>query len=59
PEQTLITGGAAFATGGLSLLATSLADRFLSESDPCGAALKKADTEFSALAEKYGVDKPI
>jgi|GEM_PF-1876868 len=59
PEQTLITGGAAFATGGLSLLATSLADRFLSESDPCGAALKKADTEFTALAEKYGVDKPI
>lgn len=59
PEQTLITGGAAVATGGLSLLATSLADRFLSESDPCGAALKKADAEFSALAEKYGVDKPI
>lgn len=59
PQQTLISGGAAVATGGLSLLATSLADRFLSESDPCGAALKKADAEFSALAKKYAVDEPI
>ncbi len=59
PEQSLITGSAAVATGGLSILATTFFDRFLSESDPCGAALKKDHPVFLALAKKYGVEKPL
>ena len=59
PEQSLVTGGAAMATGGLSFLATSLFDRFLREAHPCQATLKKVDQEFTDLAEKYGVEKPI
>jgi len=40
---TLVTGGAAVATAGLSLLATALWDRIFRESDPCGAAVAEAE----------------
>ena len=40
PEGTLVSGGLAVATVGLSLLAKSMSDRFLSSKDPCGDARK-------------------
>ena len=40
PAETIKTGGLAVATIGISLLAKSVADRFLSSSDPCGDARK-------------------
>jgi len=54
PESALIQGGAAVATAGLSILAKSLADRFLSSKDPCGKAVSAADEQFKILLEKYG-----
>jgi uncharacterized protein involved in outer membrane biogenesis len=36
----LVEGGAAFATGGLTVIAKALRNRFLSNRDPCGAALE-------------------
>ena len=54
PTGTLVEGGAAVATGGLSILAKSLADRFLASKDPCGEAIAEADEQFRALEERYG-----
>ncbi|MCH8334850.1 MAG: hypothetical protein IIC61_03065, partial [Proteobacteria bacterium] len=42
PESILIEGGVAVATAGLSVLAKSFKDRFLSGKDPCGKALAEA-----------------
>jgi len=42
PESVLIEGGVAVATAGLSILAKSFKDRFLSGKDPCGKALAEA-----------------
>ena len=42
-KDTLVRGGAAAATGGLSILARRLQQRLLAESDPCRAAIKAAD----------------
>lgn len=39
-KGALIEGGAAIATGGLTVLAKGMRDRFLSDGDPCGTALK-------------------
>jgi len=36
----LVEGGAAFATGGLTVIAKALRNRFLSNRDPCGKALE-------------------
>jgi uncharacterized protein involved in outer membrane biogenesis len=36
----LVEGGAAFATGGLTVIAKALRNRFLSDRDPCGTALE-------------------
>ena len=36
----LVEGGAAFATGGLTVIAKALRNRFLSNPDPCGKALE-------------------
>jgi len=47
-ESVLIEGGVAVATGGLSILAKSFKDRFLSEKDPCGKALAEADAKYEA-----------
>lgn len=41
PAGTVVKGGIAVATAGLSILASSLADRYLSSKDPCGDALEK------------------
>ena len=41
PAGTVIKGGTAVATAGLSILARSLYDRFLSSRDPCGDARKE------------------
>jgi uncharacterized protein involved in outer membrane biogenesis len=43
PTGALVNGGAAFATAGLSVVATTLWDRFVHESDPCGAAVAEYD----------------
>ncbi len=48
PAGSVIKGGVAVATVGLSLLARSMTDRFLSSKDPCGDAL-------SEIAKKDGV----
>jgi hypothetical protein len=48
PAETIKTGGLAVATIGLSLLAQSMSDRFLSSPDPCGDARK--------TIEQAGVD---
>jgi hypothetical protein len=53
PESTLIEGGAAVATGGLSILAKGLKDRFFSDRDPCGTAVANADEKFAELERKY------
>jgi GNAT superfamily N-acetyltransferase len=41
PKRAAVSGGAAVATAGLSLLAKSFSDRFLSSKDPCGDARKE------------------
>jgi hypothetical protein len=43
PKGTLVSGGAAVATGGLSILAVAAWDRVFREKDPCTAALREAD----------------
>lgn len=40
PANTVVRGGIAVATAGLSILAKSMGDRFLSSKDPCGDALR-------------------
>jgi hypothetical protein len=58
-ESTLIQGGAAVATGGISILALGLKDRFFSDKDPCGTAIAKAESQFALLEEKYGGSSEI
>jgi hypothetical protein len=41
PTGTLVTGGAAVATAGLSVLATAVWDRVFRAKDPCAAAVKE------------------
>lgn len=43
PTGTLVNGGAAFATGGLSIVATTLWDRVVHKKDPCASAIAVAD----------------
>jgi uncharacterized protein involved in outer membrane biogenesis len=40
PAGTVVKGGLAVATAGLSIIAKSFSDRYLSSKDPCGDALK-------------------
>jgi hypothetical protein len=54
PESTLIHGGAAIATGGLSILAIGVKKRFFSPKDPCGQAMIEAEKDRLILEEKYG-----
>ncbi len=53
PKGTLVNGGAAFATGGLSILATTLWDRLTRQSDPCAAAVAEADKRSSAKPSRW------
>ncbi len=43
PTGSLVSGGAAFATGGLSVLATTVWDRLFREKDPCATAIAEAN----------------
>jgi uncharacterized protein involved in outer membrane biogenesis len=43
PKGAVVSGGTAVATVGLSLLARSISDRFLSSRDPCGDARKEIE----------------
>ena len=43
PKGTLVNGGAAFATAGLSIVATTVWDRVIRTKDPCAAAVVEAD----------------
>ena len=45
---TLVNGGAAFATGGLSILATTLWDRASRKKGPCAAAVAEADQRYAS-----------
>jgi uncharacterized protein involved in outer membrane biogenesis len=44
PARAAVSGGTAVATAGLSILAKSFSDRFLSSKDPCGDARKEIDS---------------
>jgi uncharacterized protein involved in outer membrane biogenesis len=48
PAGTITSGGLAVATLGISVLAKSMADRFLSSNDPCGDARKEIAKRDSA-----------
>jgi len=48
PAGTVISGGLAVATLGISVLAKSMSDRFLSSKDPCGEARKEIEKRDSA-----------
>jgi hypothetical protein len=48
PKGTLVTGGAAVATLGLSVLATTVWDRLSREQDPCATAIAEADKRVAA-----------
>ena len=52
PEGVLIEGGLAVATAGLSIIAKSLKNRYLSGKDPCGKALADADEKFADRKSK-------
>ena len=47
PTGALVNGGAAFATAGLSVVATTLWDRFMRADDPCAAAVTESDRRAS------------
>ena len=53
PEGVLLEGGAAVATGGISILAKRFKERFLDDKDACGKALNDAAPRFAELREKY------
>lgn len=48
PAGTVVSGGLAVATLGISVLAKSMSDRFLSSKDPCGEARKEIEKRDSA-----------
>ena len=53
PQGAMIEGGAAVATGGLSILAKRFAERYLTASDACGKAASDALPEFQAVKAFY------
>ena len=57
-KATVVEGSAAVATAGLSILALNLKNRFLSDKDPCGKAVKDAEVQFAELEKRYGEAKP-
>jgi len=52
-ESALVQGGAAVATGGITILARGVRDRFFSDKDPCGTAVANAEKQFEALEKRY------
>lgn len=59
PVSATIEGGAAVATGGVSILARSFRDRFLSSRDPCGTAISNAAEQFRSLEQEYGGSESV
>jgi hypothetical protein len=59
PEGVLVQGGVAVATGGLSIIAKGIKDRFFSNKDPCGKATLAANKEHKAMELKYANDRII
>lgn len=55
PAGTLVTGGAAVATAGLSLLATAVWDRMARADDPCAAAIEAAQEDKSERKKFLGI----
>lgn len=53
PRQALFEGGAAVATGGLSILAKNLYGRFFSGSNPCQKVLDESSAEFEELEDRF------
>lgn len=51
PEKMIVEGGLAVATGGISFLAKSFKDRFLSDKNPCDTAVADADEQFFETAD--------
>lgn len=54
PESTLIEGGAAVATGGISILVKGFYDRYLTAQHPCDDAVADGDAHLRFLEKKYG-----
>jgi uncharacterized protein involved in outer membrane biogenesis len=52
PKGTVVSGGLAVATAGLSILAKSMSDRFLSSKDPCGDARREIEQRDAGGAAK-------
>lgn len=55
-KSTFIQGGAAIATGGLSILAKGMFDRVGTSENPCTAIEQAAVPAFEAMAKEYGGD---
>jgi hypothetical protein len=53
PRSAAVEGGLAVATGGLSILAFGLKDRFLSASNPCEDAISDSAEDFRILKQRY------
>ncbi|MEH6588951.1 MAG: AsmA family protein [Halioglobus sp.] len=52
-ESAFAHGSAAILTGGLSILATSIVDRYSSPKDPCGQSLVEGNAGLLELEKKY------
>ena len=53
PQKALVEGGAAVATGGLSLIAKNFYGRFFSGKDPCRKLLEDRDEEFVTARARF------
>ena len=53
PQGTIIQGGMAFFTGGLSILAKSFYDRLANSTDPCGDAMEQNAKGLEQALESY------
>jgi len=53
-QSALVEGGVAVATGGISILAKSFAERVLGAKDPCAVAIADAAPTLELLDGKYG-----
>lgn len=53
PQGTLVQGGLAIATGGMSLLAKSMADRLFASDEPCREAAKSLSESKKAMRQRY------
>ncbi len=54
PKSTLLEGGAAIMTGGISILAKSMFDRVTASADPCGDAADAAGPAIRRIEQQFG-----